>query len=71
MALAQNVSESVTDEVLTTPPSLSSEHLRLPRSTKGTDEEEMMTKKWKRSNNSGVERLGLSNIFDQRRVRYF
>jgi len=71
MALAQNVSESVTDEVLTTPPSLSSEHLRLPRSTKGTDEEEMMTKKWKRSNNSGVERFGLSNIFDQRRVRYF
>jgi len=47
MALAQTVSKSDTDEVLTTPPSLSSEHLRLPRSTKGTDEEEMMTKNGK------------------------
>lgn len=46
MALVQTVSESVTDEVLATPPS-SSEHLRLSHSTKGTDEEEMMTKNGK------------------------
>jgi len=47
MALVQKVSKSVTDEVLATPPSSSSEHIRISRSTKGTDEEEMMTKNGK------------------------